>query len=118
MEYLKRSGRVPATVAMLGSLLSLKPLIELNNGDVKAVGAVRTTGQANERMSKLLLEGDPLERLAILHTGAEARAREFLNELMQKASQSVPRDILMVNVTTVIGTHVGPNGLGFAAIRK
>ena len=118
MEYLKRSGRVPATVAMLGSFLSIKPLIELKNGEVKPIGAVRTTSQANERMSKFLLEGDPLERLAILHTGAEARAREFLNELMQESSQSVPRDILMVNVTTVIGTHVGPNGLGFAAVRK
>jgi DegV family protein with EDD domain len=118
MEYLKRSGRVPTTVAMLGSLLSIKPLIELKNGEVKPIGAVRATSQANERMSRLLLEGDPLERLAILHTGAEARAREFLNALMQEASQSVPRDILMVNVTTVIGTHVGPNGLGFAAVRK
>jgi DegV family protein with EDD domain len=118
MEYLKRSGRVPATVAVLGSLLNIKPLIELREGEVKAMGAARTTGQANARMSKFLLNGPPLERLAILHTGAEARAREFLNELMQKASQSVPRDLLMVNVTTVIGTHVGPNGLGFAVIRK
>jgi DegV family protein with EDD domain len=118
MEYLKRSGRVPATIAMLGSLLSIKPLIELTNGEVKAIGAVRTTSQANERMLKFLLEGGELEKLAILHTGAEPRAREFLNELMQRASQSVPRDILMVNVTTVIGTHIGPNGLGFAAVRK
>ena len=118
MEYLKRSGRVPATVAMLGSLLSLKPLIELTNGEVKAVGAVRTASQANERMTKFLLEGGSLEKLAILHTGAEGRAREFLNELMQTSSQSVPRDILMVNVTTVIGTHVGPNGMGFAAVRN
>ena len=78
----------------------------------------RTTKQANERMLNFLLEGGPLERLAILHTGAESRAREFLNGLMQKASQSVPRDILMVNVTPVIGTHVGSNGLGFAAVRK
>ncbi len=118
MEYLKLSGRVPATVAMLGSILHIKPLIELTNGEVKAIGAVRTNNQANERMSKFLLEGGSLEKLAILHTGAEPRAREFLNELMQRASQSVPRDILMVNVTTVIGTHVGPNGLGFAAVRK
>lgn len=117
MEYLKRSGRVPATVAVLGSLLRIKPLIELANGEVKAVGAVRTTHQANEKMSKILLEGASLERLAILHTGAEPRAREFLNQLMQTSSQSVPRDILMVNVTTVIGTHVGPNGLGFAVVR-
>jgi DegV family protein with EDD domain len=116
VEYLKRSGRVPAAVAMLGGLLRIKPLVDLINGEVKAVSAVRTTSQANERMSRFLLEGGSLEKLAILHTGAEARAREFLNGLMQKASQSVPRDILMVNVTTVIGTHVGPNGLGFAAV--
>jgi len=118
MDYLRRSGRVPATVAALGSLLHIRPLIELTNGEVKAIGAVRTTTQANERMSRFLLQGGELERLAILHTGAERRARDFLNELMQNASQSVPRDILMVNVTTVIGTHVGPNGLGFAAVRK
>jgi DegV family protein with EDD domain len=118
MEYLRRSGRVPSTVARLGSLLNIKPIVELANGEVKPAGAARTTKQANERMSRLLLDGSSLERLAILHTGAEARAREFLNELMQHASQSVPRDILMVNVTTVIGTHVGPNGLGFAVIRK
>jgi len=117
MENLRSSGRVPGAVAMLGSLLNIKPLIELTNGEVKAIGAVRTTKQANDRMLNFLLEGGSLERLAILHTGAEPRAKEFLNELMLKASQSVPRDILMVNVTPVIGTHVGPNGLGFAAVR-
>lgn len=118
MENLKRSGRVPGVVAALGSILSIKPLIELVNAEVKAIGAVRTTKQGNERMLKLLLEGGTLERLAILHTGAEIRAKEFLNTVMQQASQAVPRDILMVNVTTVIGTHVGPNGLGFASVRK
>src|SRR5688500_1173756 len=101
MENLRRSGRVPGAIAMLGSLLNIKPLIELTNGEVKAIGAVRTTKQANERMLNFLLVGGTLERLAILHTGAEPRAKEFLNELMIKASQSVPRDILMVNVTRV-----------------
>lgn len=118
MDNLKRSGRVPAAVTFFGGLLNIKPLIELTNGEVKAIGAVRTTKQANERMLSFLLQGGTLERLAILHTGAEARAKDFLNTVMQQASQSVPRDILMVNVTTVIGTHVGPNGLGFAAVRK
>jgi DegV family protein with EDD domain len=118
MENLRRSGRVPGAVAMLGSLLHIKPLIELTNGEVKAIGAVRTTKQANERMLKFLLEGGALERMAILHSGAGPRAKEFLNTIMQQASQSVPRDILMVNVTPIIGAHVGPNGLGFAAVRK
>jgi DegV family protein with EDD domain len=117
MENLKRSGRVPGVVTALGSLLSIKPLIRLKESEVKAVSAVRTTSQGNNKILDLLLQQGALERLAILHTGAESRAREFLNTVMQKASQMVPRDILMVNVTTVIGTHVGPNGLGFAAIR-
>jgi fatty acid-binding protein DegV len=68
-------------------------------------------------MFNFLLEGGKLERLAILHTSAETRAKELLNVLMQKASRLVPRDILMVNVTAVIGTHLGPNGLGFASVR-
>jgi DegV family protein with EDD domain len=118
MEYLKRSGRVPGAIAGLGDYLSIKPLIELKNGEVKPIGAVRTTKQADERMLELLLEGGELQRLAILHTNAEPRAKELLNELMRQARMSVPRDILFVNVTSVIGTHVGPNGLGFAAVGK
>ncbi len=118
MEYLKRSGRVPAVVAALGGLLSIKPMIELVDGEVKAIGAVRTTSQADERILKFLLERGELQRLAILHTNAEPRARNLLNEMMFHARQSVPRDILFVNVTAVIGTHLGPNGLGFAAVRK
>jgi fatty acid kinase fatty acid binding subunit len=118
MEYVRRSGRVPGAVTLLGSLLGIKPIIELADGEVKAIGAVRTTKQANARMLSFMRQGGELERLAILHTSAEARAREFLNQLMNEMSLSLPRDILMVNVTTVIGTHIGPNGLGFAAVRK
>lgn len=117
IEYVRRSGRIPGTIALLGSLLSIKPVIELTDGQVKAISAVRTTKQANERMMSFMRAGGKLERLAILHTNAEPRAHEFLNQIMNEMSQSVPRDILMVNVTSVIGTHIGPNGLGFASVR-
>ncbi|MBK8419361.1 MAG: DegV family EDD domain-containing protein [Anaerolineales bacterium] len=118
MEYLKRSGRVPGAVATLGGLLSIKPMIELVDGEVKAIGAIRTTKQADERILNFLLGLGDMERLAILHTNAEPRARQLLNELMNRARKSIPRDILFVNVTAVIGTHLGPNGLGFAAVKK
>lgn len=118
MEYLKRSGRVPGAVAALGGLLSIKPMIELKDGEVKPVGAVRITRQADERILNLLLERGELEHLAILHTNAEPRAKHLLDELMNQARKSVPREILFVNVTAVIGTHLGPNGIGFAAVRK
>ena len=118
MEYLRRSGRVPGAVAALGGLLSIKPMIELKDGEVKPIGAVRTTKQADERMLKFLLELGDMERLAVLHTNAEPRAKSLLDELMSRVRKSIPRDILFVNVTAVIGTHLGPNGIGFAAVRK
>ena len=85
---------------------------------MRAVSIVRTMRQANERMTGLLKSAGKLERLAILHTGAETRARDFLNRAMLEGSQSLPREILMINATPVIGTHIGPNGLGFAAVRE
>ena len=118
MKYLRRSGRVPAAVTLVGGMLNLKPLVELKDGELKRSGAVRTTEQANQLMLKSLLEGGKMQRLAILHTGAEARAHQFLDQLMQSNHLSVPRDVLIVNVTPVIGAHVGPNGLGFAVVRQ
>ena len=118
MDNLRRSGRVPYAVAALGGLLSIKPIIELTEGVIKPLGAVRTTAKADERVAYLMKSCGAMEQLAVLHTGAEARAKEFLNHMMGEINQSVPRDVLMVNVTPVIGTHVGPNGLGFATVRK
>ena len=117
MDFLRRSGRVPAAITILGGALSIKPMVELTDGQLKPIGAVRTTSQADERMAGFLKSGFPLERLAILHTGTETRARNFLSRLMDESRMSLPRDILIVNVTTVIGAHVGPNGLGFASVR-
>lgn len=117
MEYLKRSGRVPRTVAAIGGILNIKPIVELLDGEVKPMGATRTTRQGGQRMYDAIRVLGPLEHLALLHTNAEARARQLLEELMQTVSQSIPHDIMILNVTTVIGTHVGPNGLGFAAVK-
>ena len=116
MEYLKRSGRVPAVVANLGGMLSIKPMVEIKNGEVKPVGVARTTKQNDERLLNLLLEVREMERLAILHTNAEARSKKLLNDVMKKIS--IPQDVLFVNVTAVIGTHLGPNANGFAAVKK
>ncbi len=117
LTYARRSGRISAATSLFGALLHIKPIVELSDGDVRSVAAVRTTRQANERMAALVRSAGRLERLAILHTGAEGRAREFLARIMQQSSLMLPRDILLVNVTPVIGAHVGPNALGVAAVR-
>jgi DegV family protein with EDD domain len=118
IEYLRRSGRVPQAVAALGGLLSIKPVVELREGLVRPLAAPRTTRLANNKLADLLRQLGPLEKLSILHTNAETRANEFLENIRAEHGSLLPDDIRIVNVTTVIGTHVGPNGLGIAAVRK
>jgi DegV family protein with EDD domain len=112
MLYIKRSGRVHWAKAAIGGLLNLKPIVELTEGKVESLGAARTTHQGHLRVLEMLKEQGPLERLVLLHTNAEHRARQLLEDY----KPDLP-DVPLINVTTAIGTHVGPNGLGFVAVR-
>ncbi|MCK5429330.1 MAG: DegV family protein [Anaerolineales bacterium] len=112
LEYVHRSGRVSWARAQIGALLRIKPFLEIKDGVVLSIGKARTRKNGIQRLRKMLLDLGPLEQLAILHSNAEADARELLTDMTPR----VPTRPLLVYVTTVIGTHVGPNGLGFVAI--
>jgi len=114
LEYIRRSGRVSWARARIGNLLQIKPFIELKEGVVSSMGESRTRAKGILRLKDFLYRMGSLERLAILHTNAEAEAIRFLSELQL----DLPHPPLIVNVTTVIGTHVGPNGLGFASVTE
>jgi DegV family protein with EDD domain len=112
IAYIHRSGRVSWTAAMIGGAIRLQPLIELRVGIVRRLGQARTRLQGVERLVELLNSWGQLERLAVLHTYAESAACQLLEHVRSKVS--IPP--LLVNVTTAIGTHVGPYGLGFVAV--
>jgi DegV family protein with EDD domain len=112
MDQLRRSGRVSWAKASLGSLLQIKLFIELKDGQVHRIAQLRTRTKGMVHFKKLLQELGPLERLAMLHTNAEAEARAVFESL----NLSLASEPLYVFVTTVIGTHVGPNAIGFAAV--
>lgn len=112
IEYVHRSGRVSWAKAMIGSVLRVQPLISLHFGIVERLGQVRTRAQGIVRLTETLNSWEPLDRLAVLHTNAEATARQLLEEW----SARVPVPPLLVNVTTVVGTHVGPNAVGFVGV--
>jgi len=114
LEYVARSGRVSWARARIGNLLRVKPFIKVISGEVLRFGDARTRQRGIERLKEILLDLGPLERLGILHSNAESDAREFMQELDIK----LPTTVFLVNVTTVIGVHVGPNGLGFATVVK
>jgi DegV family protein with EDD domain len=112
LEYVARSGRVSWARARIGNLLRIKPFVKVKDGDVTRLGDVRTRRRGIERLKEMVLNLGDLERLAILHSNAKSDAYQILQEL----NVQIPTDPLVVNVTTVIGLHIGPNGLGFAAV--
>jgi DegV family protein with EDD domain len=112
LEYIRRSGRVSWARASLGTLFQIKPFVGLSNGEVFRLGDARTRRKGIERLLEMLMSLGPLERLAILHTNAEPEARD----LLQVAASSASSTPLLVNVTSIIGTHVGPSGLGYVAV--
>ena len=112
LDFLRRSGRVNALVAAVGGLLDLKPLLLMHQGEATAA-RVRTRERAIARLIHLLREQHPLERLALVHTHATARAEE----LRQRVANLIPESgLLCTDITPVFGVHLGPGAIGFACV--
>ena len=113
LEFLRRSGRVNGFQAGVGSLLSIKPLLKMHEGDPTSE-RVRTRKRAWQRVTDLVNDLGPLEQLALVHTNAP----EAAEGLRQRARHLFPEDQapLSVDVTPVIGAHICPGAVGFACV--
>jgi DegV family protein with EDD domain len=112
LEFARRSGRISWARYSLSSLLQIKPFLGVEDGKVIRMGETRTRKKGIERLQHMLSELGPLEHLAVLHSNAEADAIHFAEHF----KASVENHPLIINVTSIIGVHVGPNGLGFVAV--
>ena len=107
LEFLKRGGRVGNARALLGTVLSIKPVIELRDGVVEEAGKVRTRSKALKLLAAKASEGK-IEHLAVLHGNAPD-----LDELLELLEPVFPRDDIITGVVgPVIGTHAGPRVIG------
>lgn len=114
LEYLRRSGRVNYFVAGIGTLLQIKPIIEVINGQVIAVQRARTMTKGLQGIVELTRNEAPLERLALLHTNNP----DLANDLKARLQDVLPADTITGDITTAIGVHIGPNCAGVALVRK
>jgi len=112
LEFLRRSGRMNGTVAGLGNLLQIKPLLKMHDGNPTAE-RVRTSSRAIKRLISLLIDLAPLEQVAIVHSYAPDKG-EHLRQLVQHLLPA--GEVPSVNLTPVIGAHIGPGAVGFACI--
>ncbi len=115
IEYLRRSGRVGWTRGAIGKLLRIRPLLHLYQGEILSVGATRTRKNSLDRLLTLFRELGEIEELTVLHSNAPERAKEFRSMLLEL--QPI-EPVMTINITPVLGTHVGPAGIGFVAIQR
>ena len=114
LENLKKGGRIGSAKALLGSMLSVKPIIRIVDGKVDEAGKQRTRKRALEWMRDQLFSEESVEKLSILD-GDAADIEEFLTMIESR----YPRGSFRVGkIGAVIGTHGGPGVIGMCYLRS
>jgi DegV family protein with EDD domain len=110
LTYLERGGRIGKARALLGSLLNVKPILQLKDGEVVPLGRARGRPQALSRLVELLGRDGKVAQLAIMHGAAQTDAAQ----LRDRVASSYPGlDISLTEIGAVLGTHTGPGVIGF-----
>lgn len=108
LENLKKGGRIGGAQAMLGSLLSIKPMIDISTGVVEEAGKSRTRRKSLESLRDRLFERPGVEKLAIMH----GMAPDIDTMLALVDERYGPDDRRVGHIGAVIGSHGGPRVIG------
>lgn len=118
LEFLHRGGRIGGAQAFLGTMLNMKPILEVRDGRVEAIERVRTISKATERLldlveARISKEQGPI-RLCVVHANAVNEGKALLERAIKRFPTSVVTDAVLSTVSPVLGTHAGPGALGVA----
>jgi DegV family protein with EDD domain len=113
LEYLRRGGRMGRAQAFLGSLLRVKPILTIRDGEAFPLTRVRTHRKAVEEILRVCLEGSEVEEAAVMHATSPEDAR-FLVEEVARRCPGVP--VQIGRIGPVIGVHGGPGLIGLTVV--
>jgi DegV family protein with EDD domain len=113
LEFLRKGGRIGGAQALLGSMLSIKPVITVKDGVVQPAGKVRTRSKALRFITDRMQAG-AVESASVLHAGAPD-----LDEFLALVEPAVPRsDVLVTQIGPVVGVHTGPRVIGVIWVER
>lgn len=117
LEFLHRGGRIGGAAALVGTMLNLKPILELREGKIESIDKVRTMNKALDKLIEILLakvDNQYPVRISVQHANALTEAESFLERVTEKFSDSTIIETMISEVSPVIGTHTGPGLLGIS----
>jgi DegV family protein with EDD domain len=117
LEHLRRGGRIGAAQALLGTALSMKPILHVREGRIVPLEKVRTMSKGIARLEALAVAaaGDGRADVAVQHLAAAERAGVLADRLRSRLPQI--DQFYTSEIGAVVGAHVGPGVLGVVVVR-
>lgn len=112
LEHLEKGGRIGGARALLGSLLSIKPVVTLIDGSVEEESKQRTRARSLRYLADKAIESPPLSRLAVCD-GAALDLDDFLDMIKDVESE---HPLVVTHLGPVVGTHTGPGTVGLCMV--
>ncbi len=112
LEHLRRGGRIGTAAALLGTALSMKPLLHVVDGRIQVLEKVRTSSRALARLADIAVAAaaDDPTAVAVHHLGAPERADRLVAELQERIPALT--EVYVSQVGAVVGAHLGPGMVG------
>ncbi len=115
LEYLRRGGRLSRGGEIVGTLLKVKPILSVENGELVAIARVRTRAKAIEDLLQRVTALRPITHCAAIH----ATTPDDLKYLVDRIDGIAPdAQVLTARITSVLGVHSGPGVLGVAVVAQ
>ena len=114
LKYLHRGGRIGKAKALVGSMLNIKPLLTMRNGEIMPIGVARTRNRAIERLVELASSISGVHDMAVVHSTSPDEALDLKNRL---SHISLPGPVSISRLGPALGVHGGPGTL-LLAVRK
>ena len=114
LEYLQKGGRIGKAQAFVGSILNVKPILGLEDGEAVPIERARNRQRGLRRLLELARQAAPLTQLAVIHSNDSLLAQGLRQEL----SELLPEDqIVSARFGATLGTYIGPGAVGLALTR-
>jgi DegV family protein with EDD domain len=115
LEYLQRGGRIGRAQALLGGMLSIKPIVSVEDGQVGASERVRSRPRGIDRLYEHIVGLSDVERVIVQHTGAPDDALR----LVARATSALPDAAVELRwIGPVVGVYTGPRGVGAVTVQR
>jgi DegV family protein with EDD domain len=115
LEYLVRGGRIGKAQGFVGSLLRVKPILTIQDGEAHPLERARSRSKGIARIKAIVAENAPLDNIAVLYTTDRADAEDIARDVAEFDPAGSP---VVAQLGPVVGNYVGPGTLGLGMIRS